>query len=65
MTDGSGIPVDSDRFVSDLAIALTEALSDEVRARAFGQAGRKRAAESFSWSSIGDQTMTVYQSALR
>jgi len=65
VTDGSGIPVDSDRFVSDLATALTEALSDTVRARAFGQAGRKRAVESFSWSSIGDQTMSVYQSALR
>jgi len=64
VTDGSGVPVDSHRFVSDLATALTEALSDEVRARAFGQAGRKRAVESFSWSSIGDQTMTVYHSAL-
>jgi starch synthase len=65
VTDGSGIPVDTHRFVSDLATALTEALSDVARARAYGQAGRKRAVESFSWSSIGDQTMTVYQSALR
>ena len=64
VTDGSGIPVDPHRFVSDLAITLTEALSDPVRARAYGQAGRKRAVESFSWSSIGDQTMTVYESAL-
>jgi alpha-maltose-1-phosphate synthase len=64
-TDGSGIPVDPHRFVSDLAAALDEALADPVRARAFGQAGRERAVESFSWSSIGDQTMTVYESALR
>jgi starch synthase len=64
VTDGSGIPVDPYRFVSDLATALTDALSDPVRARSFGQAGRHRAVESFSWSSIGDQTMTVYESAL-
>jgi len=65
VTDGSGIPVDPDRFVSDLAAALNEALSDPVRARAYGQAGRERAVESFSWSSIGDQTMAVYESVLR
>jgi starch synthase len=56
--------VDPDRFVSDLAAALTDAVSDPVRARARGQAGRERAVESFSWSSIGDQTMAVYQSVL-
>jgi len=64
VTDGSGIPEDPHRFVSDLAAALNEAISDPVRARAYGQAGRVRAMESFSWSSIGDQTMTVYESAL-
>jgi starch synthase len=64
VTDGSGVPVDPDRFVSDLAAALTDAVSDPVRARARGQAGRERAVESFSWSSIGDQTMAVYESVL-
>jgi len=62
---GGGSPVDPDRFVSDLARALNQALSDPDRARRFGQAGRLRAAESFSWSSIGDQTMAVYEAALR
>ena len=65
VTDGSGLPVDPDCFVSDLAQALNEALSDPGRARRFGEAGRRRAVESFSWSSIGDQTMEVYASALR
>jgi len=62
---GSGVPVDSDRFVSDLARALNEAVGDPSRARRFGQAGRRRAVESFSWSSIGDQTMAVYDSVLQ
>jgi len=64
VADGSGVPVDPDRFVADLARALNEAVSDPVRALRFGQAGRRRAVESFSWSSIGDQTMAVYQSVL-
>ncbi len=64
VADGSGVPVDPDRFVADLARALNEAVSDPERARGFGRAGRRRAVESFSWSSIGDQTMAVYQSVL-
>jgi starch synthase len=64
-SDGGGVPVDPDRFVADLARALNEAVSDPQRAHRFGQAGRRRAVESFSWSSIGDQTMEVYQSVLR
>ncbi len=62
---GTGTPVDPERFVSDLAAALADAVSDRARARAYGRAGRERAVESFSWSSIGDQTMAVYESALR
>ncbi len=64
VSDGSGAPVDPDRFVTDLASALNKAVSDPQRARRFGEAGRRRAVESFSWSSIGDQTMRVYESVL-
>ncbi|MFM6851413.1 MAG: glycogen synthase, partial [Terrabacter sp.] len=64
LTDGTGIPVDPDRFVSDLAAALTDAVSDVDRARAFGQAGRARAVDSFSWASIGDRTLEVYRAVL-
>ena len=64
VADGSGTPVDPERFVSDLAAALTDAVSDPARARAYGRAGRERAVESFSWSSIGEQTMEVYRSVL-
>src|SRR5450631_2343283 len=65
MSDGSGTPVDPGRFVADLALALNQAVSDPQRARRLGQAGRRRAVEGFSWSSIGDQTMAVYESVLR
>jgi len=62
--DGSGIPVDPAKFIADLAAALNEGVSDPERARAFGKAGRARAVDSFSWSSIGDQTLEVYRTVL-
>jgi alpha-maltose-1-phosphate synthase len=64
VTGGSGAPADPGRFVSDLALALNQAVGDPDRARRFGQAGRRRAIESFSWASIGHQTMAVYESVL-
>ncbi|MEO6790442.1 MAG: glycogen synthase [Ornithinibacter sp.] len=63
--DGSGTPVDPDRFVADLAAAMTDAVSDPDRAREMGRAGRERAVESFSWGSIGDQTHEVYAEVLQ
>ncbi|MDQ2782275.1 MAG: glycogen synthase [Actinomycetota bacterium] len=62
--DGTGIPVDPDAFVADLAGAITEAVTDPHRARHMGLAGRTRAVESFSWATIGDQTMEVYDQVL-
>jgi len=62
--DGTGTPVDPDRFVADLAAALTNAVSDGDLARRLGRAGRVRAVESFSWGSIGDRTLEVYRSVL-
>lgn len=59
--DGSGTPLDPDRFVADLAAALTDALADVERAAAFGRAGRTRAVEHFSWSAIGERTEEVYR----
>ena len=64
VTDGTGTPVDPDRFVAELAAALVEAVSDPGRARALGRAGRQRAVDSFSWGSIGERTLAVYRSVL-
>ncbi|NHA68963.1 glycogen synthase [Phycicoccus flavus] len=62
--DGTGTPVDEDRFVADLAAALTDSVSDLDRAARYGEAGRARAVESFSWDTIGDRTMEVYREVL-
>jgi starch synthase len=63
--DGTGTPVDPDRFVADLAAALNEAVSDLARADRMGLAGRLRAIESFSWATIGERTLQVYLDVLR
>lgn len=58
--DGTGTPIDPERFVADLARVLTEVVGDTERARAYGSAGRERAANDFSWRSIADQTAALY-----
>lgn len=58
--DGTGTPVDPERYISDLAGVLTEVTSDPERARAYGEAGRERARDEFSWGSIADTTRALY-----
>ena len=62
--DGTGAPVDPDRFVADLAAALTDAVSDPERARERGRRGRERAVAEFSWGAIAERTRAVYRAAL-
>ncbi|MCT9626311.1 glycogen synthase [Pseudarthrobacter equi] len=64
VTDGTGTPLDPEKFVSEFAAALTEVVSDPDRARAMGQAGRERAEKHFSWESITETTLEVYRSVL-
>ncbi len=62
LQDGTGTPVDPDRFVADLAATLTEALSDPLRAAERGRAGRVRAERDFSWARIATRTEEIYRS---
>jgi len=64
VADGTGTPVDPDRFVNDLAAALTSLIEDPARAEQLGLAGRRRAVEHFSWSRIAEDTLEVYRSVL-
>jgi alpha-maltose-1-phosphate synthase len=63
LTDGSGTPIDEARFVSDFAAALNQMLASS-QLREFGVAGRKRVEEHFSWTSIAEQTLSVYRRAI-
>jgi starch synthase len=62
--DGTGTPVEPDKFVAALAAAMTTLIQDPQRAAEMGKAGRRRAVEHFSWSRIAEDTMAVYRSVL-
>nr|WP_227466855.1 glycogen synthase [Nocardioides lijunqiniae] len=61
-TDGTGTPLDPDRYVADFAAALLEVVADPARAAQMGVAGRRRAIESFGWPAIADRTVDIYRS---
>lgn len=58
--DGTGTPLDPERFVADLAATLTEVVSDPEAARRMGEAGRARAQAEFSWTTIAERTREIY-----
>ncbi|MGC2402743.1 MAG: glycogen synthase [Acidobacteriaceae bacterium] len=60
----TSFPRDPGKFSRDLASKLNELLADPEKCRRFGEAGRKRAEEKFSWSSIADQTIALYQTLI-
>ena len=62
--DGTGTPLDPEKFVADFAAAMIEVVNDPARARAMGVKGRQRATDNFSWESIVEQTLDVYKSVL-
>ncbi len=63
--DGTGTPLDPQRFVDDLARILTEVVSDPVRAKAMGAEGRLRAERDFGWAAISNRTQEIYASVLK
>lgn len=62
--DGTGTPLDPDRFVADLASALTQVVSDPERAAEMGRAARQRVEDHFAWDAIGERTLEVYRAVL-
>ncbi|MET4780286.1 glycogen synthase [Glaciihabitans sp. UYNi722] len=62
--DGTGTPVNPQKFVDDLARTLTEVLSDPETARRMGAAGRVRAEKDFGWDQISKRTQEIYRSVL-
>lgn len=59
--DGTGTPVDPDKFVSDLARVLTEVVSNPDLCRQYGEAGRRRVEDHFAWEAIADRTEALYR----
>jgi len=62
LQDGTGTPVDPEKFVRDLANTLIEVVSDPAAAKRMGEAGRKRAEAEFGWDRIAVRTQEIYAS---
>src|SRR5258708_13558804 len=58
-------PLDPDKFSRDLAAKINLLMKDPELRKKFGEAGRKRAVEQFSWASSASQTKEVYDKLLK
>ena len=54
-------PLNPEKFSRDLAAKINELMKDGYLRKKFGQAGRKRAEEKFSWSAIARKTKALYE----
>ena len=61
----TGFPKDEAQFSRDLAEKINALLADPAKARAMGNAGRKRVEDTFSWTAIADQTIALYESLVK
>lgn len=62
--DGTGRPLDPERYVADFAEALVGLVADPDRAATMGRAGRERAIAAFSWDAIAARTVEIHRSVL-
>lgn len=57
----TSFPLHPEKFSRDLAAKISSLLADPEKARQFGEAGRKRVEEKFSWTAIAEQTIHLYR----
>jgi starch synthase len=57
----TGFPTNPEKFAQDLGEKVSALLGDPEKCRRFGEAGRKRVEEHFSWTAIAKQTIDLYR----
>ncbi len=57
----TSFPRHPETFARDLAVRILHLLRDPEKCRRFGEAGRRRVEEIFSWTAIAHQTIALYQ----
>jgi alpha-maltose-1-phosphate synthase len=57
----TSFPTDPEKFARDLAAAINRLICDSEKCKRFGDAGRRRVEETFSWTAIAQQTIRLYQ----
>jgi starch synthase len=62
--DGTGEPVDPVAFARGFSDRINGLLADPDEAARLGKAGRERAVAEFSWSSIAERVLHLYERVL-
>jgi glycogen synthase len=57
----TSFPREPEKFAKDLAVRINELMADPEKCRQFGDAGRRRVEEIFSWTAIAHQTIDLYR----
>ena len=57
----TGFAAEPEQFARDLGAKVSELLGDPERCKRFGEAGRRRVEETFSWTAIAEQTIALYE----
>jgi starch synthase len=60
----TSFPTQPGKFSRDLAARISELLADPEKCRRFGDAGRKRVEETFSWTAIANHTIELYKALI-
>jgi alpha-maltose-1-phosphate synthase len=61
----TSFPVDPEKFARDLASGINQLLEDPDKCRRFGNAGRRRVEETFSWTAIAQRTIRLYEKLIQ
>ena len=61
----TSFPVDPEKFARDLAAGINRLFTDPEKCRRFGDAGRQRVEETFSWTVIAQQTTRLYEQLIQ
>ena len=61
----TSFPRDPERFAQDLASGIRRLLEDPEQCRRFGDAGRRRVEQLFSWSAIAHETIRLYRQLIQ
>src|SRR5437667_4107702 len=57
-------PANPEKFARDLAGRINQLMNDPQLREKFGQAGRQRVEENFSWTSIAQKTKALYETLM-
>jgi starch synthase len=61
----TSFPVGPEKFARDLAAGINRLLHDPDKCRRFGDAGRRRVEETFSWTAIAQHTIRLYEKLIQ